>query len=114
MIYKKENGINNFRILGEEFVRNNKNKGILIINNKKMKFPKKGIVSYNDFKQNKILMMLKNNIFNKSCLFKNCELLESLTFFLTNDKTNLGNNMNNKNYKNNIEGYSFYFKRNVF
>ena len=35
LIYKKEKNIYNIRILGETFVKNNRNKGKLIINNKK-------------------------------------------------------------------------------
>ena len=33
LIYKKEKNIFNIRILGETFVKNNRNKGKLIINN---------------------------------------------------------------------------------
>ena len=36
MLYKIKNTNINLRILGDIFVRNNKNKGKLIINNKKM------------------------------------------------------------------------------
>ena len=32
MIYKKENNITDLRILGEEFIKNNRNKGLLVIN----------------------------------------------------------------------------------
>ena len=37
MTYKIENNIEELRIVGEEFVKNNRNKSILIINNKKIK-----------------------------------------------------------------------------
>ena len=57
MTYKNENNLNDFRILGEEFVRNNGNKGILIINNKKIKFPQKGIISLKNIGKNKIKMI---------------------------------------------------------
>ena len=36
-IIDKENQSDNIRLLGEDFVKNNKNKGKLIINNKKYK-----------------------------------------------------------------------------
>ena len=78
MIYKKENEINNIRILGEEFIIN-KNKGVLVVNNKKKKFPLNGIISFNQIKNNKIKMLLKKYIYNKSCLFRNCENLETLS-----------------------------------
>ena len=65
------------RILGDYFVENNFNKGSLIINNKKVHL--KSIVPINNLKQNKITMIINKNIYNKSCMFKNCELLESLT-----------------------------------
>ena len=35
MLYEKRNNSGNLRILGKDFCRNNKNKGKLIINNKK-------------------------------------------------------------------------------
>ena len=45
MRYKIEKNIDNLRILGEDFVKNNKNKGNLLINNKK--FPLKSIKPIN-------------------------------------------------------------------
>ena len=41
LIYENKENINITRILGEEFVRNNKNKGNLIYNNKK--YPLEGL-----------------------------------------------------------------------
>ena len=37
MIYKRSNNIKELKILGENFVKHNKNKGNIIINNKKEK-----------------------------------------------------------------------------
>ena len=73
MIYKIENKSNNLRILGDDFVKNNINKGKLIINNKK--FSLKSIISINEMKKCKIEIILVKNIYNKSCMFKNCETL---------------------------------------
>ena len=64
------------RILGEEFVKNNRNKGKLIINNRK--FFLEGELLINKIKKNNIKMKLNKNIFNKSYMFKNCESLQSL------------------------------------
>ena len=75
--YKTETNSGNLRILGEEFVKNNRNKIKLIINNK--------IVSVRDkiFVQNstkiKIIIISTRSIKNKKCMFKDCESLESLT-----------------------------------
>ena len=51
MSYKIEKDTKNLRILGDIFVKNNKNKGKLIINNKK--YPLKSCIS------NKIMRKLK-------------------------------------------------------
>jgi len=77
MIYKKEKVKYNLRIVGEVFKKNNKNKAKIIINNKK--YPLSDVLSVENVKQNKILMILSKNIYNKSCIFKNCELLESIS-----------------------------------
>jgi len=74
MIYKMEKDKYNLRILGEVFKNNNKNKAKIIINNKK--YPLNDVLSIENIRQNKILMILSKNIYNKSCMFKNCELLE--------------------------------------
>ena len=51
MTYKKRK--NELVILGKEFVINNKNKGFLIINNKKNKLNSKLAISINNFTQEK-------------------------------------------------------------
>ena len=78
MRYKISKNIDNLRILGENFVKNNKNKGNIILNNKKVRI--KSMLPINNLKQNKIKMVLSKNIYNISYLFKDCELLESLSF----------------------------------
>ena len=77
MTFKKRNNANELVILGEEFVKNNMNKGFLIIDNKKIKLFSKDEIFNNNFSQKKIKLVLNINIFNKSCMFKNCESLES-------------------------------------
>jgi len=77
MKYQIEKNLYDLRILGEEFTRNNRNKGKLIINNKK--FELKSIISVNNYEHIKIQMVLSKNIYNKSCMFKNCEALTSLS-----------------------------------
>ena len=98
MQYKKEKNINNLRIFGEEFIKNNRNKGLLIINNKKIKFPLKGIISLDEIKKSTIKMILTKYISNKSYLFNNCESLESISqlFFHDNEEIKDDNKDNNK------------------
>ena len=67
----------NIRILGHDFVKNNKNKAKLIINNKK--YGLKDFVNYKEFINDKIKinMILSKDISNISYMFKNCvKLLE--------------------------------------
>ena len=74
MTYKTGKTKTQLRILGKEFVENNRNKGFLIINNKKIPLKEVG-----DVKKNKILLMINKNIYNKSSMFKDCNLLESFS-----------------------------------
>ena len=85
MIYKIDSNKNtsNLRILGEDFVKNNINKGKLIISNKKSFF--KGVISINNIKTNKLKMILCKSIYNKSCMFKDCKWLESLSLLPNNN-----------------------------
>ena len=71
MIYKKEN-INNLRIFSETFVKNNINKGELIIKNKK--FHLKDIISTNNINEDiiKIKMILNRYTCNFNCMFRDC------------------------------------------
>ena len=77
MTYKIEKNNTKLRILGEYFVKNNKNKGKLMFNNKK--YSLKHIISVKDIRKNIMQIILNKNIYNKSCMFKNCESLESVS-----------------------------------
>ena len=96
MIYKKGKNESNIRILGKKFVKNNRNKGFLIINNKKI-----SLRETIQIKQNKIILMLNKDIYNKSCMFKNCESLETFSIILPNDvDCEYSNQKNENNIKN--------------
>ena len=76
MIYKIENYNKKVRILGKDFVKNNKNKGIIIYNNHK--FSLQEFIIINDIKDIiKVKMILINNISNLSYMFKDCYSLFS-------------------------------------
>ena len=77
MLYKASN--NDLRILGNIFVKNNKNKGKLIINNKKQKISE--FINFISVKDNeyKIKLLLTKNIHNKSYFFKDCITLLKLS-----------------------------------
>ena len=77
MTYKKEENKPDERVLGEIFVENNMNKGKLIIFNKKTEL--KSILEVEKIKNSKLKMVLSKDIFNKSCVFKNCESLVSIS-----------------------------------
>ena len=76
-IYKKGQG-DNLRILGENYVKNNRNKGFLIVRNKK--FHLKEFLPNNDIDKDKIKIkiLLMRNINNYNFMFKDCETLETL------------------------------------
>ena len=81
IIYKIPKNKDNIRILGNEFIKNNRNKGKLIINNKKHYFREFFQTTYYYHyyeKKLKIKLILNNNISNVSYIFKECE---SLYFF---------------------------------
>ena len=78
MKYKISKNTESLRILGENFVLNNENKGNIIINNRKERI--KSIVPINFLKGNKIKMVLNKEIYNMSYIFKDCELLETLSY----------------------------------
>ena len=73
-------------ILGKTFVKNNRNKGKLIIENKKY-YPNE-YIQLNNFKKSeiKIDILLSKDICNLSCMFKDCERL--LTFSKKDDEEN--------------------------
>ena len=76
----KESKDNNVRILGKDFVKNNKNKGKLIRNNKKYKL--KEFINSNEIKNDiiKINIILSKEISNISHLFDNCYKLKEIFF----------------------------------
>ena len=117
--YKKVENNNNLRILGEDFVKNHRNKAKLIINNKK--YLPESHISINNVKKLKIKLILNKNIYNKSSMFKNCELLESISKLTNFDYVNYFEDLTNSqiiksynglsNYmtnKNTMENFSFY------
>ena len=71
----------NIRILGNDFVKNIKNKGKLIINNKKYKL--KEFINIKEFKEDKIKinMILNKELSNISHLFHNCYKLKEFYFY---------------------------------
>ena len=79
MIYKL-NKNEDIRILGEEFVRNNKNKGRIIYKNKNYslvgKFKTKNITK----NTLKIKILLSKNCYNKSFMFSDCSTLLQIKF----------------------------------
>ena len=75
MMYKIQKNKHNIRILGNEFIKNNRNKGKLIIKNKKQYFREFSHLEKINEKQLKIKMILSNNIYNLSYMFKECESL---------------------------------------
>ena len=79
MLYKKEKNSGDLRILGEYFCRNNKNKGKIIINNKK--YYLKEFIEIKNMKEKriKIKMLINKNLYDKSYMFKDCESLLELT-----------------------------------
>ena len=105
MLYEKEENSGYLRILGEYFCRNNKNKGRLIINNKK--YYLKEFIEIKNMKEKriKIKMLINKNVYDKSYMFKDCESLLELTI---NDNLEYI-----KNYENSEE-IDFLFKKNEY
>ena len=105
MIYKFEknkinnNGSNgdefdkpNIKICGHEFVRNNKNKAKLIINNKKYHLTEFIDIINEDDDIKKIKIILNKYIFNKNCMFKNCESLSGISINNNSDYEQIEDN----------------------
>ena len=98
MIYEaKRNYKDKLRILGDSFVKNNRNKGRLIIKNKKYNltsfFSIRGI---NEDKL-KIGLVYNKHIYNKGNIFRNCEELLQCSFHDYNENNeNLDNNLQNE------------------
>ena len=95
------------RILGEYFCRNNKNKGKLIINNKKSEIIEFINIENINKEQIKIKMLLNNNLYNKSYMFKDCQTLlelkinNNLEYLEDNENLDI-NNFELENNENNI------------
>ena len=96
MIYNIKNTKNNLRILGKEFVENNKNKAKLIINNKKYNLTEFNPVINYAKQELKINIILNQNNLNKSCMFMDCISLISVSIY--EDKENI-KNPNDKSLK---------------
>ena len=93
MLYNRANN-NNLRILGNNFVKNNKNKGKLIVNNKKQKITEFiNIILIND-NRIKIKLLLSKNIPNKSCLCRDYTSLLKFSLFFEETKIREGNKIN--------------------
>ena len=75
MYYEIKEKNNKLRILGEEFVKNNKNKGRIIYKNKI--YPLQDLFLLKNIKDEKlkIYMLLSKNCCNKSSMFNNCTSL---------------------------------------
>ena len=93
LFYKIRNKNNTIRILGEEFIRNNKNKGRIIYKNKSYHFHE--LTDVSEYKNNilKIKLILNKYCCNKSCMFKNCSSLIHIKF--DNQEDIFFNNKNN-------------------
>ena len=88
MLYKKENDDNyNLRILGNIFVKNNKGKGKLIINNKKQAIKEFINTQSINTDKIKIKILLSKIIYNKSYFFKDCKSL--LEISMSDNEKNL-------------------------
>ena len=118
MIYEIEKNTDIKRILGEEFYKNNYNKGSIIYNNKKI-CPLQGLFPFKNIKYNKndnlkIQMILSKDCYNKGYMFKNCSSLLLIKFYnniynnegndiLLNNENNSFIDYNNRYIDNNIE-----------
>ena len=118
------------RILGNNFVKNNKNKGKLIMNNKKYRL--KELINNKDFNVDKIKinMILNKGISNISHMFKNCVKLLEISIkdsiinideesyeelFDYNIDYNEGSYKNSNNYEDNCEYiYNNFYKDYIY
>lgn len=76
MFYKIGKRFYNIRILGNKFIKINRNKGKFIINNRKYSFREFISVRYYYYGYKlKIGLILNNHINNKSSMFEECESL---------------------------------------
>ena len=119
-VNKKSNII---KILGEEFVRNNKNKGKIIYNNKI--YPLQELFQFKNNMNNslKIKMILSKDCYNKSCMFKDCSSLIHIKFknkiynrddILFNCQNNLYNGQTKNKETNNNNNNVFNYEKDFF
>ena len=122
MTYKIDNKEfkNKLRILGRDFVKNNSNKGKVIINNKKYKIDE--FITNENNKDNKIKIeiILNENIYNKSFMFKDCKSLLDFSNcdnyeFIDINIDNKYEILDNENFLDNEENknYNFYDNSNI-
>ena len=106
-IIDKENKSDNIRLLGKDFLKNNKNKGKLIINNKKYEL--KEFINSNEIKGDKIkiYMILSKELSNISHIFDNCEHLKE--FFFCDDTRFFDDNGPHLSEEYNDYDYDIYF-----
>ena len=83
MIYNPKISTNELRILGKEFVKNNGNKGKLIINNKKYNLLEFNPINNFNADKLKINMVSSQNIFNRSYMFMKCKSLIELSIYVS-------------------------------
>ena len=114
MIYKYYKN-EEIKILGKDFVKNNKNKGKLIINNKKSKLKEfihidKNIKSNKNKKilskqQNnlKIYMLLNEEVSNASYMFDDCRLLIQFSYYCKEESDNYEQFLEYEDYENLID-----------
>ena len=93
MIYKIEENSNKLKILGDEFVRNNENRGKMIIKNKKHKIKEFIVIKNNNINDKlKIRIILNKNLYNFSFMFKDCESLIKFYYDDYENNSNLDQN----------------------
>ena len=105
IIEKNNNNIHEFKIFGHKFVQNNKDKCVIIYNNKL--YPLKEYFSENDFnkedKSLELILVEVENVFDKSYMFHNCASLQKFEDY--EPEENNINDIDNLNISN-IPDYS--------
>ena len=84
--YEVQQSYKFLKILSKDFVKTNRNKGKLIINNKKYCLKEYNELNNFDEYELKINILFNKDISNLSCMFKNCYSL--LEFSMNNNKGN--------------------------
>ena len=91
IIYNNDQNVEELKIFGSEFVRNNKNKCKIMYENKEYELEE--YINIKNNKKEKIEIQLKgiNEITNMSCIFHKCNSLSSLTDLSKWDTSNINN-----------------------